>query len=157
MQRRLTCSSSAHVLRVLGQGGALPGPRPQHLSPLRSVTGVCQFPRVTLSCVSQRAAAQQPPSPRALRASLQQVCRIAIRAPCLPLTPCAFAPSSRRQRWQRGHLPHDGHGEQHIAARHRKRVGFPPSPASHWPPLSRARAAAQCCPRFDQCVGMGMQ
>lgn len=24
MQRRLTCSSSAHVLRVLGQGGALP-------------------------------------------------------------------------------------------------------------------------------------
>lgn len=141
MQRRLTCSSSAHVLRVLGQGGALPGPRPQHLSPLRSVTGVCQFPRVTLSCVSQRAAAQQPPSPRALRASLQQVRRIAIRAPCLPLTPCAFAPSSRRQRWQHGHQPHDGHGEQHIAARQRKRVRFPPSPAPHWPPLSRARAA----------------
>lgn len=69
-----SAASRAPVLRMFyvfsGKVERCPGPRPQHLSPLRSVTGVCQFPRVTLSCVSQRAAAQQPPSPRALRASI---------------------------------------------------------------------------------------
>ena len=106
-----------------------PLPLPPRYPKPHSTSSACMGTTAAITpCAEGIAAAGAPASPTARRAFAS--------------TPAPSPPLCRRQRRQRGHIPHDGHGEQHIAARHRKRFRFPPSPASHWPPLSRARAAA---------------